>query len=178
MDHVRQRLVQRVRQAQGRQAPQPRPCGARRPVCRRRRARKDAARVRRPRAERAVADGHHRAPDSGGESCTSAPSRTCSLLDRRVLDRLADEVQAGRAGPGERRRLRGSQRQGQSRRIESVVATPRSWKFSGMATSDWSRNTSDMQEGARRQWRADRALRPAMRSPGRPEPWPAVQRQF
>lgn len=37
---------------------------------------------------------------------------------------------------------------------------------------------SDVPEGARRQWRADRALRPAMRSPGRPEPSRAVQRQF
>src|SRR4051794_20557173 len=33
-------------------------------------------------------------------------------------------------------------------------------------------------EGARRQWAADRALRPPMRSPGRPEPSRAVQRQF
>ena len=33
-------------------------------------------------------------------------------------------------------------------------------------------------EGARRQWAADRALRPAMRSPGRPEPSRAVQREF
>jgi len=32
--------------------------------------------------------------------------------------------------------------------------------------------------GGRRQWAADRALRPAMRSPGRPEPSRAVQRQF
>src|SRR3954464_2683786 len=32
--------------------------------------------------------------------------------------------------------------------------------------------------GGRRQWRADRALRPAMRSPGRPEPSRAVQRAF
>lgn len=32
--------------------------------------------------------------------------------------------------------------------------------------------------GARRQWGADRALRPAMRSPGRPEPSRAVQRAF
>src|SRR5699024_8780443 len=30
----------------------------------------------------------------------------------------------------------------------------------------------------RRQWRADRALRPAMRSPGRPDPSRVVQRQF
>ena len=41
-----------------------------------------------------------------------------------------------------------------------------------------SKKTSEMPEGARRQWRADRALRPAMRSPGRPEPSRAVQRQF
>jgi len=33
-------------------------------------------------------------------------------------------------------------------------------------------------EGARRQWAADRALRPSMRSPGRPEPSRAVQREF
>ncbi len=32
--------------------------------------------------------------------------------------------------------------------------------------------------GARRQWAADRAMRPAMRSPGRPEPSRAVQRDF
>lgn len=32
--------------------------------------------------------------------------------------------------------------------------------------------------GRRRQWEADRALRPAMRSPGRPEPSRSVQRQF
>ena len=47
-----------------------------------------------------------------------------------------------------------------------------------MATADWSRKTSDVPEGARRQWRADRALRPPMRSPGRPEPSRAVQREF
>jgi IS30 family transposase len=33
-------------------------------------------------------------------------------------------------------------------------------------------------EAARRQWAADRALRPPMRSPGRPEPSRAVQREF
>ena len=33
-------------------------------------------------------------------------------------------------------------------------------------------------EGARRQWAADRALRAPMRSPGRPEPSRAEQRQF
>jgi Helix-turn-helix domain len=47
-----------------------------------------------------------------------------------------------------------------------------------VAMADWSRKTSDVPEGARRQWRADRALRPAMRSPGRPDPSRAVQRQF
>lgn len=47
-----------------------------------------------------------------------------------------------------------------------------------MATSDWSKKTSDAPEGLRRQWRADRALRPAMRSPGRPDPSRVVQRQF
>ncbi len=47
-----------------------------------------------------------------------------------------------------------------------------------MATADWSRRTSDVAVGVRRQWRADRALRPAMRSPGRPEPSRQVQREF
>lgn len=48
-----------------------------------------------------------------------------------------------------------------------------------MATGDWSRKTSDASEGLRRrQWRADRALRRAMRSPGRPDPSRVVQRQF
>lgn len=47
-----------------------------------------------------------------------------------------------------------------------------------MATVEWSRKTSDVPECARRQWRADRALRPAMRSPGRPDPSRVVQRQF
>src|SRR4051794_12727128 len=36
----------------------------------------------------------------------------------------------------------------------------------------------ELPAGARRQWAADRALRPAMRSPGRPEPSRAVQRRF
>lgn len=47
-----------------------------------------------------------------------------------------------------------------------------------MATKDWIAKTSDVPEEARRQWRADRALRPAMRSPGRPDPSRVVQRQF
>ena len=47
-----------------------------------------------------------------------------------------------------------------------------------MATADWSLKTSDVREGQRRQWRADRALRPAMRSPGRPDPSRVVQRRF
>ncbi len=47
-----------------------------------------------------------------------------------------------------------------------------------MVTADWSLKTSDVPEGRRRQWRADRALRPAMRSPGRPDPSRVVQRQF
>ena len=40
------------------------------------------------------------------------------------------------------------------------------------------RQTLEVPAGARRQWAADRALRPAMRSPGRPEPSRAVQRAF
>ncbi|ORI12914.1 IS30 family transposase, partial [Rhodococcus sp. 1168] len=47
-----------------------------------------------------------------------------------------------------------------------------------MATADWSKKASDVARNTRRQWRADRALRPAMRSPGRPEPSRVVQRQF
>lgn len=47
-----------------------------------------------------------------------------------------------------------------------------------MATADWDKKTSDVPEESRRQWRADRALRPAMRSPGRPSPSRVVQRQF
>lgn len=47
-----------------------------------------------------------------------------------------------------------------------------------MATKFWSAKTSEVPEGARRQWRADQALRPPMRSPGQPEPSRAVQRQF
>ncbi len=47
-----------------------------------------------------------------------------------------------------------------------------------MATADWGRKTSEAPEDLRRQWRADRALRPAMRSPGRPDPSRVVQRQF
>ncbi|WP_418904362.1 IS30 family transposase [Brevibacterium antiquum] len=48
----------------------------------------------------------------------------------------------------------------------------------GVVTEDWDAKTSDVPEGVRRQWRADRALRPAMRSPGRPDPSRVVQRQF
>lgn len=40
------------------------------------------------------------------------------------------------------------------------------------------KQTLKVPAGARRQWAADRALRPAMRSPGRPEPSRAVQREF
>ena len=47
-----------------------------------------------------------------------------------------------------------------------------------MTSADWRMKTGDVPEGVRRQWRADRALRPAMRSPGRPEPSRVVQRQF
>ena len=47
-----------------------------------------------------------------------------------------------------------------------------------MATKDWNTKTSDVPERLRRQWRADRALRPPLRSPGRPDPSRAVQRDF
>ena len=39
-------------------------------------------------------------------------------------------------------------------------------------------NLERVSEGARRQWAADRALRPPMRSPDRPKPSRAVQREF
>lgn len=41
-----------------------------------------------------------------------------------------------------------------------------------------SASTEEAVPGGRRQWAADRALRPAMRSPGRPEPSREVQRAF
>lgn len=47
-----------------------------------------------------------------------------------------------------------------------------------MVTGDWSRKVGEVPKGVRRQWRADRALRAPMRSPGRPTPSRAVQRQF
>ncbi len=47
-----------------------------------------------------------------------------------------------------------------------------------MATADWSKKFGDVPEGLRRQRRADRALRPAMRFSGRPQPSRAVRRQF
>ena len=40
------------------------------------------------------------------------------------------------------------------------------------------KESAEAPAGARRQWAADRALRPPMRSPGRPEPSRAVQRAF
>jgi len=56
--------------------------------------------------------------------------------------------------------------------------TFRYWRCTTVVTADWSKKTSDVPEGGRRQWRADRALRPLMRSPGSPAPSRAVQRQF
>ena len=44
----------------------------------------------------------------------------------------------------------------------------------GQSGKQW----AEVPVGARRQWAADRALRPPMRSPGRPEPSRAVQREF
>lgn len=46
------------------------------------------------------------------------------------------------------------------------------------APADWSKKTSDVPGCARRKWRADRAMRSPMRSPGSPDPSRAVQRQF
>ena len=60
-------------------------------------------------------------------------------------------------------------------RNQPVVATPRSWRCA-MGCSR--KQVLEVPTGARRQWAADRALRPPMRSPGRPEPSRAVQREF
>ena len=64
-------------------------------------------------------------------------------------------------------------------RIPAVVATPLSRRCF-MASRGRSSNlaTAELAAGSRRQWAADRALRPAMRSPGRPEPSRAVERAF
>jgi putative transposase len=62
-----------------------------------------------------------------------------------------------------------------ARRIQLVVATPRSRRCA-LGTSR--KQVPQAPAGARRQWAADRALRPPMRSPGRPEPSRAVQREF
>lgn len=43
---------------------------------------------------------------------------------------------------------------------------------------DKQQKVPEARAGARRQWAADRAMRPSMRSPGRPEPSRAVQRHF
>ncbi len=60
-------------------------------------------------------------------------------------------------------------------RRQLVVATPLRWRCQvGSPRKQMLRAPG----GARRQWAADRALRPAMRSPGRPEPSRAVQREF
>jgi len=63
-------------------------------------------------------------------------------------------------------------------RIQPVVATPRSRRCVVGARQWRSRAGGAAPAGGRRQWAADRALRPAMRSPGRPEPSRAVQRAF
>lgn len=39
-----------------------------------------------------------------------------------------------------------------------------------MATADWSRKTSDVPEGVRRQWRADREVDPGFRTLTRRDP--------
>jgi IS30 family transposase/transposase InsO family protein len=60
-------------------------------------------------------------------------------------------------------------------RIQLVVAAPRSRRC---AMGRGGEQLPGASVGARRQWAADRALRPPMRSPGRPEPSRAVQRDF
>ena len=68
------------------------------------------------------------------------------------------------------------QRCGQSRRIQPVVATPRRMEVCVASERQKDAARAASEAGCRRQWAADRALRPAMRSPGRPEPSRAVQR--
>src|SRR6185437_14811437 len=76
---------------------------------------------------------------------------------------LAGDAGAGHSVPGI------------ARRIQPVVATPRSRRF---AMGRGRNQLPEPPAGARRHWAADRALRPPMRSPGRPEPSRAVQREF
>ena len=74
--------------------------------------------------------------------------------------------------PAAARRGNHSFRPRSARRIQPVVATPR-FRRCGVAGKKYAEPS-----GVRRQWAADRALRPSMRSPGRPEPSRSVQRQF
>ncbi len=53
-------------------------------------------------AERAVADGHHRAPHGRGQALPLRGQGRLFRQDRRLLDGLADEVFAGRRRAGER----------------------------------------------------------------------------
>ncbi len=82
--------------------------------------------------------------------------------------------QGGDLARGRGRASRVPHRSRKHGRNQVVVATPRSRRCAGVGSSrkPWPQRP----EGARRQWAADRALRPAMRSPGRPEPSRAVQR--
>jgi hypothetical protein len=81
----------------------------------------------------------------------------------------------GAARQSDKRRGHSSFGCGKPRRIQPVVATPRSRRC---AMGCGRKQLPDPPAGARRQRAADRALRPPMRSPGRPEPSRAVQREF
>ena len=68
-----------------------------------------------------------------------------------------------------------SQRPRIARRIQPVVATPRSRRCT---MGRGGKQIPEAPSGARRQWAADRALRPPMRSTVRPDPSRAMQRDF
>lgn len=78
--------------------------GPRRPLRRHRRERPDPACVRSERAQRAVVNRHHGAQDRRGQALPLRGQGRLFRPHRRLLDRLADEVPAGRPGTRERRR--------------------------------------------------------------------------
>ena len=65
-----------------------------------------SARLHRRRAEPAVAGRHHRAPHRRGQALPLRDQGRLLQPDRRLLDRLTDEVPAGGRGAGQRRRRR------------------------------------------------------------------------
>ena len=85
----------RVRQEARQERQEARAAGPRRP---------GRARLHRRRPEPAVAGRHHRAPDRRGQALPLRDQGRLLQPDRRLLDRLTDEVPARRRGAGQRRR--------------------------------------------------------------------------